>query len=88
MLEKIHCGQTGFIKNMGCHVNLLRIGELLLKNKISPYKESGIIFFDFKSAFDLVDHEILLEKVRKLELSEQTDNIITFCIRNSFIKIG
>jgi len=69
MLERIHCGQTGFIKDMGCQVNLLRIGEQLLKNKKSPYKESGIIFFDFKSAFDLVDHDILMEKVRKLELS-------------------
>ena len=88
MLERIHCGQTGFIKDMGCQFNLLCIGELLLKNKKSPYKESGIIFFDFKSAFDLVDHDILLEKVRKLELSQRTESIIRFCIRNSFIKIG
>jgi len=73
---------------MGCQVNLMRIAKLIQQHRRTPYRESGIIFFDFKSAFDLVDHDILLDKVNLLGLSEQTVKIIRFCINNSFIKIG
>ena len=88
MRDKIQPGQTGFVPKMGCQVNLMRIGHLIKAHRKTKYRESGVIFFDFKSAFDLVDHDILLHKVNLLGLSEQTVNIIRFCLNNSFIKIG
>ena len=56
---------------MGCEVNILRIVENI-KGKFERKIHRGVwcLFVDLKSAFDMVDHGILFEKMRKLEIKE------------------
>ena len=58
--------QIGFMRGLGCDVNLLR-----LRHRVSDVKkavgtnnhEKYVLFVDLKSAYDSVNHEILFEKM-------------------------
>ena len=56
---------------MGSEVNILRINEYV-KEQIEKKKHKGlwILFIDLKSAFDTVNHKILFEKMRELEIDD------------------
>ena len=56
---------------MGCELNILRITEAI-RNKIAQGKQNKLwtLFIDLKSAFDTVNHDILFQKMKKLEISE------------------
>lgn len=71
---------------MGTQINLFRIGNLISQNK--KLKEGGVIFFDFKSAFDTVCHIKLKEKIRKFTNDQNIIEIAEFCLDNSYIKIN
>ena len=62
---------------MGCEVNILRFKELLkLKRKHKNYNEIiNTLLIDLKSAFDNVDHKILLEiKLEEFGIDEKLIN--------------
>ena len=56
---------------MGCEINLLKMIENL-QNQYNNKEEkrSLILFIDLKSAFDTVNHKILFEKMKELEIDE------------------
>ena len=68
--------QTGFIPKLGCEVNLAR-----LRQKVSDIinfnnEEKYIFFIDIKNAYDSVNHNILFEKMKILNIPENIINTI------------
>ena len=59
----LHKSQSGFRKNHSCNTALISLLDEWLKN-IDKGEITGAIFFDLRKAFDVVDHEILLQKLR------------------------
>ena len=57
-----HKAQSGFRKCHSCQTELTKLIDLWLKEMDNGHM-TGIVFLDFKKAFDLVDHEILLQKL-------------------------
>ena len=55
--------QSGFREKHSCQTALIRLVDEWL-NDIDSGKVIGSVFVDLKKAFDLVDHEILLHKLR------------------------
>lgn len=83
--------QTGFITGLGTDVNLLRYNLNYEKLKRPPISKQmcGVIFIDFKAAFDTVPHQKLLDKVKKLRaLNHWELDLLEFILGNSFIQLG
>ena len=59
----LHETQSGFRPSFSCETALLRIGNKWL-NAINDGLMVGVVMIDFKKAFDLVDHNILLKKLK------------------------
>ena len=60
--ELLHKTQSGFRAQHSCETALVNMIDLWL-NAIDDSKMIGVVLVDFKKAFDLVDHQILLNKL-------------------------
>ena len=58
----IHQCQSGFRKNHSCHTALINIMDSWLTN-INRNEFTGVLYADFKKAFDMIDHNLLLKKL-------------------------
>ena len=58
----LHEAQSGFRKHHSCQTALIKLINDWLSH-IDKRNIVGAIFFDFKKAFDVVDHEMLLQKL-------------------------
>ena len=61
--------QSGFRKKHSYETALVRIVDKWLK-ALNDGFIVGVVMVDFRKAFDLVDHEILIEKLRIYKCSE------------------
>ena len=68
----LHPNQSGFRKKHSCQTALTSLVEQWLTN-IDNNEFNGVIFVDFKKAFDVIDHDLLL---RKLFLYGMSDNAL------------
>lgn len=71
LYELLHKTQSGFRPNHSCESALLSMVDSWL-SALDNDKLVGVLFIDFQKAFDLVDHEILLSKLKLYGLSEET----------------
>ena len=58
----LHPNQSGFRPRHSCHTALSRLADMWLNN-INNSRLTGVIYLDFRKAFDLVDHGTLLQKL-------------------------
>ena len=63
--NKLNEGQHGFRKGRSCVSQLLQHCDNLLEN-VKKGHNVDVIYLDFAKAFDTVDHDILLRKVKSL----------------------
>ena len=71
----LHKSQSGFRKNHSCNTALINLVDKWLNN-IDKGEIIGAIFFDLRKAFDVVDHQLLIEKVNSYHFSNNSVNWI------------
>lgn len=71
----LHPHQSGFRENHSCHTALTNLVEEWLLN-INNNKFTGVLFIDFAKAFDLIDHDLLLQKLAVYKLSEHALSLV------------
>ena len=67
----IYESQSGFRANYSTETALIKITDMLLKN-IDMNQMNGLLLVDFRKAFELVDHSILLVKMKCYGLDSAT----------------
>ena len=67
----IHKTQSGFRKDHSCHTALIRMIDSWITD-IDSGKFVGTVFLDLRKAFDLVDHEILIHKLKLYHFSKKS----------------
>ena len=77
----IHINQYGFQKNKGTHMPLLILQDLVTKSFECGDFVVGL-FLDLRKAFDTVDIDVLLRKVKKYGIREHSFNIISSYLSN------
>ena len=85
----INLNQSGFRKNHSCITALHKtISDWL--DKLKEHKPTLIIFLDFCKAFDMVDHQILLNKLLAKGISGNFHSLIKSYLsaRTQMVKIG
>ena len=69
--DLLHPLQSGFRKSHSTETALIRLVDQLLFNLDSD-NVTGLVFIDNKKAFDLIDHKLLLSKLRALGVGESS----------------
>ena len=77
----LHPNQSGFRKNHSCQTALTNLVEQFYSN-IKDKKLSGVIFADFAKAFDVIDHSLLVRKLKHYNISQGFLNMIDSFLRN------
>ena len=72
----LHTSQSGFRKGHSCQTALVKLVDNWL-NHIDKGDIVGAIFFDLKKAFDVVDHNILLNKLAAYKINISSLNWFT-----------
>ena len=67
----LHSSQSGFQPNHSCETSLLQMINKWL-DAINSSQMIGMVMIDFRKAFDLVDHTLLLKKLKYYKISEET----------------
>lgn len=85
----IHQLQYGFQRNSNTTSAVTNLTNFITEN-LDRGKYVGIIFLDIRKAFDSVNHEILMKKLRKLNLPTHLLNLLQSYLSNrkQFTKIG
>lgn len=67
----LHKFQSGFRKTFSTETALVRLVDLVqLLFDLDKNSVSGIVFVDYKKAFDLIDHQLLLRKLEVLGIGD------------------
>ena len=67
----LHSTQSGFRPNHSCETALLQTINKF-HEAINNGQIIGMVMVDFRKAFDLVDHTLLLKKLRHYKISDET----------------
>ena len=67
----LHTTQSGFRAGHSCETALVGVIDRWLK-AMNEDSMVGVVMVDFKKAFDLVDHKLLLQKLKHYRLSNET----------------
>ena len=83
--NKLSINQIGFLPKIGCEPNLLRILEEIKSNMKKPVRNkddfSWTLFIDLKSAFDKVNHELMFERLKEIDIDIDLINTIKWLYR-------
>ena len=79
--DLLYINQSGFRANHSCCTALIKLIDSWLA-EIDSNKYVGSIYLDLKKAFDLVDHDILIQKMKLYNFSENTLNFFQSYLSN------
>ena len=87
--ELIHSFQSGFRQKHSCEFALIHMVDKWLE-AISYGQLTGALFIDFRKAFDLVDHEILIRKLKLYNLHDAALKWFNSYLfdRQQFVSVG
>ena len=80
-MNLLHPSQSGFRKKHSCQTALTSLVEQWLSN-INNDEFNGVIFVDFKKAFDVNDHNLLLRKLALYGMSDCVIDIFSSYLSN------
>jgi hypothetical protein len=73
----INKAQVGFVKGLGCDVNIMRLRQRATDVQLLKTKDEKYVFFiDLKAAYDSVNHQKLFSKMEKKGYSEEIINAV------------
>ena len=78
--------QHGFRKGKSCLTQLLQHQDAVLKNYLEG-AETDVIYLDYSKAFDKVDHQLLMKKLRFYGISGKLHNWIADFLRNRIQRV-
>ena len=67
----LHKSQSGFRKKYSCNTALINLIDKWLKS-IDKGEIVGAVFFDLRKAFDVVDHDLLVQKLSAYKFSDNS----------------
>ena len=81
--------QSGFRRSYSTETALIRLTDQLLSD-VDNDQVSGLVFVDYKKAFDLIDHDILLTKLETYGITSRELMLLTSYLkgRRSSVAIG
>ena len=79
--DLFHPFQSGFRNHHSCHTALVRMCDKWLSS-VNNSEITGAVFLDFKKAFDLVDHNILIKKLSSYLQNQNTLDLICSFLRD------
>ena len=79
--DLIHSLQSGFRKSHSCCTALINLIDNWLKD-VDEGKYVGAVFLDLRKAFDLVDHKILIEKLKCYNFSALSVDLMNSYLSN------
>ena len=77
----LHKSQSGFRKHHSCNTALINLIDRWL-NSIDKGDIIGAVFIDLRKAFDVVDHDLLLERLAAYKFSTTSQNWIQSYLTN------
>ena len=77
----LHEDQSGFRKHHSCNTALIQLIDNLLLS-INENKFAGILFVDFKKAFDVISHALLLRKLKLYNLPPEFIKFLSSFLSN------
>ena len=80
----LYINQSGFRKNRYCETALCRITNAWLSH-IDNGKAAGVVFIDLIKVFDLLNHDILLQKLKLYGLSEPAISFFFFFLNHTYL---
>ena len=87
--DLIYIRQSGFRPRHTTETALIKVIDYLLFNADNDCV-SGMVLFDYRKAFDMIDHALLLKKLEVYGLSTETLQWFTSYLRNrrQLVKLG
>ena len=85
----LHALQSGYRKSHSCHTALIHLVDRWIE-AVNDEKMSGVVFLDLRKAFDLVNHDILLQKLSAYHFSKDSVSLIQSYLENrtQYVSIG
>jgi hypothetical protein len=91
MMSRMNVSQTGFVRNCGTHVNIVRILKQCLAKKQRKRRgpKGAILFIDFKSAYNNVNIEQLLSLLRDRQILDENEiEFLRVLYTKTYISVG
>ena len=83
--DNLNSAQVGFLKGYTTNTNHLRI----IKDIRTMEHRGLLVFIDFRSAFDSIDRDILLQNLKNREaMTLDNFNLLAFILKNLKVKLG
>ena len=79
--DLLHKNQSGFRPNHSCHTALIKLVDQWLEN-IDKNRYNGVLLVDFAKAFDVIDRNLLIKKLKLYNIHDNQVELIQSFLTN------